>query len=647
MAPIRTEAAAGRALVERGLALAAKLPAQAARLAEELAAGTTLLRPDYMPLAIPLDGRSLPELTLTAPGWTKLNFESLKLMRFDADLGLVDRAGAYEVVGDDTGTEPDLVGKPVLTRWLRHPSWSIRTDAPLPLSHLVLANRADAKGARSHQLTMKLPQGAPPIGTSTAKQKPLFRMDDTGALACHALALADELALLATGLLPMVAAEPEASHDGIALSLATDGFDLDAQNDSEATLAAIAAAAATLLCGELRRRLPADDWTFAAPERCTCLRLSRDVVAGGIVAESPIVVHLGLNGDGGRRETTLTFGGAQPVCDGLLLRPVPAEAPLWQHDWLVSGAAGETFSHVRIGRVERGTWPIPGARLRIRDASRKLAAPELNPVAAALDMLRLCGRLSTGVRRGDAPVTAAYGFVWSLFLGNAFSRLRSFWQAKIVPGLEFRDISAAVADFNANLPVRHHRILSKHGFKTPLYARDIGAILRQIARLEEIVAIETGQTLFLSYGTLLGCIRDHAFIPHDDDIDVAWVFDARDFDDMLAKRTALLTRLSTYPDVAIEDPHPAKARVNCSIKIAKAGPGIRLDLFPLWRTPDGQVHGMMERLKVRALKGDWFGAFRRAEFYGGSVWVPEQAEAFLEDRYGPGWVTPDPSYGLG
>jgi hypothetical protein len=643
--------------LELGLRLAQGLPAIAGRIAEKLAgAGVSCVRPDFMPLAIPLHGRPLPALTVTAPGWGKINFESLKLMHFDADEGLIDVTPRYQLVGNDHPDRAGLNGERVLSKWMRNPSWSIETAEPLPLSHLVFVNRPDRRGARSARLILSEPNPVPaPEGKKKVKVKPLFRMDDSAFLARQTIAAANQVALIAGALVDTVKTEPVATYEGLNISIAADGLpaefdyrDLHSVDETtvELVLTAVVRSAATLLCGELRKRVPEDDWSFRVPAGCFSLLLT--LAVGGGDQESAPAIRIGVTNSAGKaEEVPLDLRGAKVPVAGLRITPVPPEAPLYKHRWSISAEPGVTITHATIERENPRGWPIHAAQLGIRDVSHGARPIEINLVAAALEMLRLCGRLAGQDRQPGSPLIAGYSFAWSQFLNNAFGPLRSFWQAKMVPGLEFTDISAAVADFNANLPVKCHRILSKHGFKKPIYARDLTAVMRQIGQLEEMIQTETGRKLFLSYGTLLGCIRDQAFIPHDDDIDVAWVSDVQSFEDMLVQRRHLLDKLKSYPNVSVTDPYETRGRVNCTIRIAKAGPSVNLDLFPIWRTPDGHVHGMMERLKIRAMKQDWFTEFKRTDFYGAPVWVPSKAEAFLEDRYGPGWVKPDPSYGLG
>ena len=55
-------------------------------------------------------------------------------------------------------------------------------------------------------------------------------------------------------------------------------------------------------------------------------------------------------------------------------------------------------------------------------------------------------------------------------------------------------------------------------------------IFRALRVSNEIFEAQFCKKLFICYGTLLGCIRNNDFIPHDDDVDVCFLADEQGLD---------------------------------------------------------------------------------------------------------------------
>jgi hypothetical protein len=652
-----------RSRILDALAGADHLAEIAERVAARLvASGATALRPDHMPLRIPLDGMGVARLVVGARGWTKLNFDQVKPMRFDAAAGLIDLADRFTVEGDDHAAGAGLDGeRPVLSAWRKNPSWAATCPDGEALTFLEFHNRADAKGARSRKLILEVqPPGFVPPPKAKAKGRkrsrpvPLFDMASPGYLTERTIEALDEAAKLARRLSAHVT-EADGRFDDIVISLARadTGLRIEASSacegshgDIDAALFELAAGAVAVICGELRMRLPEQDWHYSAPAGCRTILIERDGQRGGFDREASIPIEIGIrDAIGNERVVAVDFGGARPGGEGLSWLAEAPEAPLFGHRWRATARQGTSITQIRFGKLNPYNWPIAATRLQIVDVTRKAHPREINPLAGALALVRLCGRLAASDRRGGLPHLPTYCHILGDFLGDRFKKIRAVWQSGLFGEISFRDVTAAVADINRHLPLANHRVISKHGINKPLYARDLAGIMGFIARMEAIVADATGKPLFLAYGTLLGCVREKGFIPHDDDVDLGLMFDATGFDDMLEQRRRFIDDLSRFDDLVIDDPYPGRAKVYITLRQRKMK--TKLDIFPIWRTPDGTVHAMMERSAIRALKGDWFKDFRRSELYGTPVWIPSETERFLEDRYGPGWVTPDPSNGFG
>lgn len=136
------------------------------------------------------------------------------------------------------------------------------------------------------------------------------------------------------------------------------------------------------------------------------------------------------------------------------------------------------------------------------------------------------------------------------------------------------------------------------------------------------------------FGSVLSVVRDHALMPHDDDLDVLIGFDpdqaATHVDGRHLVRDCLIGR---------------GFRVTGGMKsyqwIQKPSGGPRLDVFI----------GVFEGDRISWYPGRR-GALTRTmmfppadrEFLGHRVPVPAQPEAYLEQIYGPGWISPDPNF---
>ena len=132
---------------------------------------------------------------------------------------------------------------------------------------------------------------------------------------------------------------------------------------------------------------------------------------------------------------------------------------------------------------------------------------------------------------------------------------------------------------------------------------------------------------FISYGTLLGCIRNDDFIAHDDDIDVCFVSDGSDTESAAEEFGRVLDTLQGQGERVL---WPGTAHFHWRT----------LDVFTAWFEDGGlymyNAGGELGRDRVLPLR-TW-------KFKGHEVLVPNDPEAVLELIYGPNWRTPDPMF---
>ncbi len=137
-----------------------------------------------------------------------------------------------------------------------------------------------------------------------------------------------------------------------------------------------------------------------------------------------------------------------------------------------------------------------------------------------------------------------------------------------------------------------------------------------------------GTTHWLTYGTLLGLVRDGAMLPHDHDIDIAILAGS----DPARIREAMAERGFVQVSEQHDRQGPAKQKFQRDL--------VLIDLFfvqpsqPFWLD-----HGSLRK------HSEMFGSHlpvtvETSRFGGVDVPVPRETEAYLAHLYGPRWRTP-------
>ncbi len=126
--------------------------------------------------------------------------------------------------------------------------------------------------------------------------------------------------------------------------------------------------------------------------------------------------------------------------------------------------------------------------------------------------------------------------------------------------------------------VTHPYVLVPHGYKVPLAARDESAVWRETSRLCARLD-ELGYDSFVSYGTLLGLVREGGLIPHDDDVDLTVLLPGDTIPEVVLGWGALKDRLAEAGLLRLD--FEDGPRAHC--KLAAAG-GLSVDVFPAWLT---------------------------------------------------------------
>lgn len=167
------------------------------------------------------------------------------------------------------------------------------------------------------------------------------------------------------------------------------------------------------------------------------------------------------------------------------------------------------------------------------------------------------------------------------------------------------------------------------GTLRPLKHEDARAALQLVlARLRA-----AGVSPFLSFGTLLGAVREGRFLEHDADIDLG-VFS----DEVSPERLRLLFRWGSGLRLALPSLLDARA---LPVKLRHRS-GAAIDLVPFERRPDAFITRMRYQNHVLERRRRPFG-LRWMDFEGSRVCIPDPPEAFLDENYGD-WRVPKTSY---
>lgn len=183
--------------------------------------------------------------------------------------------------------------------------------------------------------------------------------------------------------------------------------------------------------------------------------------------------------------------------------------------------------------------------------------------------------------------------------------------------------------------------VTKYGrLNRPFDGADRTAVEGYLDECEKVLAVlrdDCGLPAFISFGTLLGAVRNGRLIGHDVDVDLGYLSDY--------EHPADVMRESFRVERALTAAGYRCKRENggfLALYFTQSDGVLRnLDVFACWRVGEWlyQVHDIRERLPRSSVV-----PLREIELEGRSWPAPNRPEDLLQAAYGPGWRVPDPAF---
>lgn len=145
--------------------------------------------------------------------------------------------------------------------------------------------------------------------------------------------------------------------------------------------------------------------------------------------------------------------------------------------------------------------------------------------------------------------------------------------------------------------------------------------------------------IVICYGTLLGAVREGAFLKHDDDIDLMYFSEKKNINDV---RLEILSLVTHFENLGYKVKHAVKRRLN--IHIENPYTNVKVDVFACWKSEDEKINLHMHKMKIEKIDKDILFPSQLITLEGLSYPAPNDYKKFLLERYGINWHIEDPYY---
>ncbi|MFJ5486632.1 LicD family protein [Hansschlegelia beijingensis] len=172
-----------------------------------------------------------------------------------------------------------------------------------------------------------------------------------------------------------------------------------------------------------------------------------------------------------------------------------------------------------------------------------------------------------------------------------------------------------------------------HGMAGSPLQSDPMSFINSMKDIEDIFS-QIGYDVAISYGTLLGAVREKTFIEHDDDVDMIVRLKGAGEQKFLDEMKGLLKALNERGVEA------SFASGFSFLKVKSPRFKRMVDVFPVIDRSDGHVGMYMQSLSIRDVPREVVLPFGDIEFYGRVFRAPSAPEEFLRERYGDTWQVP-------